>query len=273
MGEVLHTFNERKVLSWLCHPSILKLHYCFQTETKLYMVLDLITGGDLFYNLKKVENNRFSPGRVQFYIAQLVLLLEYLQSKSVLYRDIKPENLLIKKNGYLVLCDFGLAKEGMNKNARTRTFCGTSEYYAPEILLGKEYGIAVDWWQLGTLMYELLMGVPPFYDQDEGDMFYKIVQAPLEFNSDVSPETRDILTKFLQRDPIKRLQDPSVIKQHPYFSGIDWKKLENQEIVAPYFPEETRIEDLNYIEDNYSSSDDGEESTLKNGTWVGFEYP
>uniref|UniRef100_A0A6B2LEW5 Protein kinase domain-containing protein n=1 Tax=Arcella intermedia TaxID=1963864 RepID=A0A6B2LEW5_9EUKA len=256
-------------MTWLSHPFILKLHYCFQTKSKVYMVLDLVTGGDLYYNLRKEESGQFSDERVRFYAAQLVVILEHLHEKRILYRDIKPENLLIKKNGYLILCDFGLAKAEMSKQARTSTFCGTEEYYSPEMILGKEYGLYVDWWQMGTLMYELLTGNLPFYHENEGKMYKLIVEGALEFPDYVNKDTIDIISKLLEKDPQTRLQDPAEIKKHPYFNGINWVKLVKQEIKAPFIPTPINPEEICFVDDQYSDDTNDSELVID---WPGFEY-
>jgi len=174
---------------------------------------------------------------VRFYAAEICLGLEYLHSAGVLYRDLKPENILITNQGHICLTDFGISKEGLESDdARTATFCGTPEYLAPEVLAGKGYGKAVDWWSFGTLIFEMLTGLPPFYSQDVQQMYSKIMNEPLNIPDTVSPNAADLLRKLLERDPTKRLANPVEIKKHPFFKGIDFEKLLLFEVEPPYKP-------------------------------------
>jgi len=155
---------------------------------------------------------------VRFYGAEIVAGLEYLHNAGVIYRDLKPENLLLTHEGHIVMTDFGLSKEGLHDEAdRTQTFCGTPEYLAPEILEGKGYGKEVDWWSFGTLMYEMLTGLPPFYCEEVQQMYSKIMTAVLEIPETMSPTAADLLQKLLDRDGDRRLQEPEKIKKHAFF--------------------------------------------------------
>jgi len=154
---VKHTMAERNILRKIDHPFIVTLNYSFQTEDKLYMVLDYISGGELFYHLSDAE--RFDEDRARFYTAQITLALGYLHSQNIVYRDLKPENLLLDMNGNICLTDFGLCKENIGIGNLTHTFCGSPEYLAPEIFLGNGYDKSVDWWAMGTLLYEMLSGL------------------------------------------------------------------------------------------------------------------
>ncbi|KAM9949963.1 hypothetical protein ACTFIT_011188 [Dictyostelium discoideum] len=204
--EVDHTRSEKNILQKLVHPFLVNLNYSFQTNDKLYFIMDYINGGELFFHLQNEE--KFDEIRVKFYCAEIVCGLEYLHNCGIIYRDLKPENILLTSDGHIVLTDFGISKEGLvSDNDRTATFCGTPEYLAPEVLLGKGYGKAVDWWSFGTLVYEMLSGLPPFYSQD----------------------VREI-------DPNKRLRDIKVVKSHPFFKGIDWDKCVKKELTPPFIP-------------------------------------
>eukprot|EP01118_Nematostelium_gracile_P014786 TRINITY_DN5840_c0_g1_i1.p1 TRINITY_DN5840_c0_g1~~TRINITY_DN5840_c0_g1_i1.p1 ORF type:complete len:347 (-),score=82.70 TRINITY_DN5840_c0_g1_i1:720-1760(-) len=158
---VKHTMAERNILRRINNPFIVSLKYSFQTQDKLYMILDYINGGELFYHLS--DAGRFDEERARFYAAEIVHALGYLHSMSIVYRDLKPENLLLDMNGHICLTDFGLCKEDLGYGKITHTFCGSPEYLAPEIFLGKGYDKSVDWWALGTLLYEMLSGLPPFF--------------------------------------------------------------------------------------------------------------
>lgn len=239
--QVAHTQTERKVLENIDHPFIVSLRFAFQTEDKLYMVLDYFTGGELFFHLK--NTGRFSEERAKFYAAEIISALECLHKHTIVYRDLKPENVLLDEEGHIRLTDFGLSKESVAGNALTHTFCGTPEYLAPEVIHGAGYGKAVDWWSLGTLLYEMLTGLPPFYNQNLHVMYEKIIRAKLTFPSYMSKEARDLLSGLLERDPKIRLgsgeTDAEEIKSHPFFADIDWTKLRDREIKPPFKPTTT----------------------------------
>lgn len=226
-SEVAHTLAERSVLAQINNPFIVPLKFSFQSPEKLYFVLAFVNGGELFHHLQK--EHRFDVNRARFYTAELLCALECLHGFSVIYRDLKPENILLDYQGHIALCDFGLCKLDMKDEDRTNTFCGTPEYLAPELLLGQGYNKTVDWWTLGVLLYEMLTGLPPFYDENTNEMYRKILSDPLNFPSHeiVPPAARDLLTKLLNRDPKKRLgaNGSSEIKSHEFFHGIDWRKL------------------------------------------------
>merc|ERR1711915_103281 len=216
-NELPNTISERNILRQLNCPFLVTLYYSFQTPDKLYFVMDFVNGGELFYHLQK--EGVFPPDRVKFYAAEIVLGIEYLHSRGIIYRDLKPENLLLNSEGHICMTDFGISKEGLAaKDDRTSTFCGTPEYLAPEVLEGKSYGKEVDWWSLGTLMYEMLTSLPPFYCEDVQLMYAKIMKEDLDLASKFDdPEVVDLITKLLARDPTDRLASPESIKAHPYF--------------------------------------------------------
>jgi len=232
--EWTHVQAEKSVLQKLIHPFLVNLNYSFQTSDKLYFVMDYINGGELFFHLQK--DKRFDEKRARYYLAEIALGLEYLHSSGVLYRDLKPENLLLTSDGHICMTDFGLAKEGL-LDTRTNTFCGTPEYLAPEVLDGQEYGLPVDWWSYGTLMYEMLTGIPPFYCDDVQKMYQKIMTAPLNIPSFFSPEAKNLVERLLDRSPVTRLSDPAQVKAHPFFKTIDWEKLFHKEIPPPFVPQ------------------------------------
>ena len=157
--EVEHTRTERAVLEKANHPFLVKMRYAFQTTEKLYLVMNFANGGELFSHLKKEK--RFTEDRSRFYAAEISLGIQYLHDRDIVYRDLKPENVLLDSAGHIVLTDFGLSKM-MRESERTKTFCGTPEYLAPEILLNKGHGKPVDWWAFGTLLFEMLVGIPPY---------------------------------------------------------------------------------------------------------------
>jgi len=251
--ELEHTRTEKSILQKLAHPFLVNLIYSFHTADKLYFVMDFINGGELFYHLQKEQ--KFTPDRVRFYCAEIVLGLEYLHNSGVIYRDLKPENILLTDEGHIILTDFGISKEGLEADdARTATFCGTPEYLAPEVLQGKGYTKAIDWWSFGTLMFEMLTGLPPFYSQDVQQMYFKIMHAKLEFPDTLdSEDTRSILNGLLEREPAKRLADPKSIKNHPYFNNIDWEKLLRKEVPVPFIPPVKGQNDLSMVDPTFTS--------------------
>ncbi|KAI9878191.1 MAG: hypothetical protein M1830_001583 [Pleopsidium flavum] len=226
-SEVAHTLAERSVLAQINNPFIVPLKFSFQSPEKLYLVLAFVNGGELFHHLQKEQ--RFDINRSRFYTAELLCALECLHGFNVIYRDLKPENILLDYSGHIALCDFGLCKLDMKDEDRTNTFCGTPEYLAPELLLGHGYTKTVDWWTLGVLLYEMLTGLPPYYDENTNEMYRKILSEPLHFPGPeiVPPAAKDLLTRLLDRRPEQRLgaNGASEIKAHQFFHSIDWRKL------------------------------------------------
>ena len=240
-NQVEHTLTERSVLGRARHPFIVGLNYAFQTPSKLYFVLDYCAGGELFFHLGRV--GQFSADRARFYSAQIVLALQYLHSNSIIYRDLKPENILLDADGNVKLTDFGLSKEGVSSHAEgANSFCGTPEYLAPEVLDRRGHGRAVDWWSLGAVMYEMLTGLPPFYDKDRQKMFAQIRFGELAFPTDppLPPAAEDILRQLLNRRSSERLgsgpSDAEEIKSHPFFEGMNWGALYDRRIPPPWRP-------------------------------------
>ncbi|RKF55141.1 Serine/threonine-protein kinase gad8 [Golovinomyces cichoracearum] len=240
-SEVAHTLAERSVLSQINNPFIVPLKFTFQSPEKLYLVLAFVNGGELFHHLQKEQ--RFDINRSRFYTAELLCALECLHGFNVIYRDLKPENILLDYSGHIALCDFGLCKMEMKDEDRTNTFCGTPEYLAPELLLGQGYTKTVDWWTLGVLLYEMLTGLPPFYDENTNEMYRKILSEPLHFPSQevVPPSAKDLLSKLLNRKPDQRLgaNGASEIKAHPFFHSIDWRKLLQRKYEPTFKPNVT----------------------------------
>jgi len=237
-NQLEHTSTERKIVQKFDHPFLCKLYFAFQTDDKLYMVLDYKGGGELFFWLKK--DRRFSAKRSTLYAAEILMALKALHDKDMIYRDLKPENLLVGLNGHICLTDFGLSKEavtGAGAKGGTKTFCGTPEYLAPEILENKGHGKAVDWWSLGTLYYEMLSGLPPFYDQNMQRMYDKILHAQLRFPAYISAECKSLLTGLLQRKVEDRLgsgaSGAEELMEHPVFDPFDWNKV----LALEYDPE------------------------------------
>lgn len=238
-NQVEHTKTERNVLGYVNHPFIVGLNMAFQSKNKLFFVLDYCAGGELFFHLGKL--GKFAEPRACFYAAEITLAIEYVHNLDVIYRDLKPENVLLDARGHVRLTDFGLSKEGISDSSSgANSFCGTPEYLAPEILNRQGHGRAVDWWSLGALLYEMLTGLPPFYCRDREKLFEKIRRGELYYPRHLTPRSQSLLRGLLTRDPTKRLgsgeRDAEEIKFHPFFAEIDWKKLANGDIAPPWNP-------------------------------------
>ncbi|CAD8076208.1 unnamed protein product [Paramecium sonneborni] len=248
----LHMQNERTILENVKNPFIVQLHYAFQTKTKLYLIMDFLIGGELFFHLRRAF--RFQEERAKFYTAELVLALEYLHQEDIIYRDLKPENILLDLEGHLKITDFGLSKINVKDNEKTNTFCGTPEYLAPEILLGSGHNKSVDWWSLGALLYEMLAGAPPFYSKDKTQMFKNRLEKPIEMKDWFSNPARSILNELLQNDPTKRLgaNGSQEIKNHEFFREIDWDRLYNKQIQPPFKPKVFGHKDLRHFDDMFT---------------------
>nr|XP_048708658.1 ribosomal protein S6 kinase alpha-5 isoform X4 [Caretta caretta] len=241
-----HTRTERQVLEHIRQsPFLVTLHYAFQTDTKLHLILDYINGGELFTHLSQRE--RFTENEVQIYIGEIVLALEHLHKLGIIYRDIKLENILLDSNGHVVLTDFGLSKEFLtDENERAYSFCGTIEYMAPDIVRGGDTGHdkAVDWWSLGVLMYELLTGASPFTVDGEknsqAEISRRILKSEPPYPQEMSALAKDVIQRLLVKDPKKRLGcgpgGAGEIRQHPFFQKINWDDLAAKKIPAPFKP-------------------------------------
>eukprot|EP01132_Coremiostelium_polycephalum_P000692 gene692-853_t len=252
MNAVGHTFTERKLLKKYYHPFIVGLKYSFQTQDSLCMVLDYIGGGELFYHISEQET--FSEETARFYISQIMMAIGFLHEHGVIYRDLKLENLLMDLDGNICLVDLGLCKEGIRDGIPTYTMCGSPEYIAPEIINGSGYGKSVDWWALGTLFYEMIAGLPPFYSEDPQEMTRLILSAPIKFPPGISKNAASLITLLLNRDPSKRLgsgeSDVEEIKSHPFFKSVNtnWSKVLNKEIDPPFKPHLNGPLDLSYFD-------------------------
>ncbi|AGO12867.1 AaceriADL389Wp [[Ashbya] aceris (nom. inval.)] len=257
-NEIAHTIGERNILvrtaSKSC-PFIVGLKFSFQTPSDLYLVTDFLSGGELFWHLQK--EGRFTEERAKFYIAELVLALEYLHDNDIVYRDLKPENILLDANGNIALCDFGLSKADLKD--RTNTFCGTTEYLAPELLLDETgYTKMVDFWSLGVLIFEMCCGWSPFFAEDNQKMYQKIAFGKVKFPRDVlSPEGRSFVKGLLNRNPKHRLgavNDGAEVRAHPFLCDIDWEALRNKQIPPPFKPHLTSETDTSNFDPEFTQT-------------------
>lgn len=239
-NQVEHTKTERSVLGYVKHPFIVGLNMAFQSKDKLYFVLDYCAGGELFFHLGKV--GKFCEQRACFYAAEITSAIDYVHDLDIVYRDLKPENVLLDSRGHVRLTDFGLSKEGIpSSSSGANSFCGTPEYLAPEILNRQGHGRAVDWWSLGALLYEMLTGLPPFYCRDREKLFEKIRKGTLEYPRYLSARAQHILMGLLTKDPRKRLgsgpNDADDIKSQDFFDNMNWEKLMTGEVSPPWDPQ------------------------------------
>ncbi len=248
-NQVEHTIAEREILETIDHPFLMKLHYAFQTSDKLYLVMDYLRGGELFFHLK--NERRFNENRTRMYAAEIAMALGHLHEKSIIYRDLKPENILLDNQGHVRLTDFGLSKrhkEGVDNT----TFCGTPEYLAPEVVLDKPHDKEVDWWSLGILIFEMLVGIPPFYSENTNVMYEMIVKAPLKMPSFMSESAKGVISALLQKEPANRLgagpSDLNLVKAHPFFLPLDFDKLYNKEIIPEFVPHTSSKTDTSNFE-------------------------
>jgi serine/threonine protein kinase len=238
-GDIEQVRHERNLLVETVHPFLVGAHFTFQTETDLIMVLDYVPGGQFLTRLE--EEGRFTEPRVKIYAAQLVLAVGFLHSKGFVYRDLKPENVLFDRDGFLKVTDFGVVKPGMaNARTTTKTFCGTVMYMAPEVIKRQPYTKSVDWWSLGVMVWEMLTGSPPFEHDNEKVLADMIVQNELTFPPHITPVARDFIGKLMAKEPAIRLGggdgDWKDIKAHEFFRGLDWVKLEKKEIDPGWKP-------------------------------------
>eukprot|EP01041_Mallomonas_annulata_P009982 gene9982-20757_t len=235
LQQVEHMISEKQILTALDHPFIVRLGATFQDPKHLYMILEYIVGGEFFTHLRKA--GRFDHLTGRFYCAQIILVFEYMHALDFIYRDLKPENLLLDKTGYLKITDFGFAKKVTFK---TYTLCGTPEYIAPEVLLNKGHGKGVDWWTLGVLMYEMMVGQPPFIDDDPMGIYQQILSGKVRFPKYFEKNARSLVKKFLVADLTKRYGcmkgGADYIKHHKWFVDFDWDGVANRRLPAPINP-------------------------------------
>ncbi|KAF2074596.1 hypothetical protein CYY_004103 [Polysphondylium violaceum] len=235
LKQVEHLNSEKSILASIHHPFIVNLYQAFQDEKKLYLLFEYVAGGEVFTHLRR--SMKFTNSTAKFYAAEIVLALEFLHKQNIVYRDLKPENLLIDNEGHIKITDFGFAKRVED---RTFTLCGTPEYLAPEIIQSKGHGKAVDWWALGILIFEMLAGYPPFYDDDTFAIYNKILAGRITFPLGFDSDAKDLIKRLLTADRTRRLgalKDGAMdVKNHRWFADINWESLYNRTIPGPFIP-------------------------------------
>jgi len=251
------------------HPFLINLFAGFQTDKHIFFVMEYSMGGDL---MRHIHDDIFSEERASFYAACVVLGLEFLHENNIVYRDLKLDNLLLDREGFVKLADFGLCKEGMGPEDRTSTFCGTPEFLAPEVLTDSSYTRAIDWWGLGVLIYEMLVGEPPFSGDDEEEIFDSIVTDDVSYPRFLSLEAITLLRRLLRKDPTKRLgygeADASEIKVQRFFNHIEWDKLLKRKMKPKFVPRIADPEDVSNFDDEFTNEVDPHPSPAKDGRQI-----
>lgn len=272
-----HVKTERNVLVDIIHPFVVRLYYAFQNDRKLFFALEYCPGGELFNLLQK--RKFFSEDQARFYAVQVLLALEHVHSKDVVYRDLKPENVLIDEKGYLRITDFGLSKKDVKGPKDAFSVCGTPEYLAPEVILKKGHGKSVDWWTFGCFVYEMLTGLPPFYTNTREELFDKIKFGTPRFPSKMSASAKDLLTGLFNKDPELRLGSNGAksIRNHAWFSGVDYEAYLRKDIKPPFIPVvkgelDVSNFDPEFTETSIESYKDGMMSQKTYGTYEGFTF-
>lgn len=231
---------ERDILTKVEHPFIVQLRYSFQTKSKLYLILDFINGGHLFYHLYR--QGIFSEDQARLYAAEIVSAVSHLHNLGIVHRDLKPENILMDGDGHVMITDFGLAKE-IDESSRSNSMCGTTEYMAPEILLSKGHNKSADWWSVGILLFEMLSGQPPYTHTNRQKLQQRIINEKVKLPPFLTTEAHSLLKGLLQKEPLKRLgsgtKGSDEIKSHKWFRSINWKKIEARESLPKFKPDVT----------------------------------
>ncbi|XP_016058483.1 PREDICTED: protein kinase C iota type [Miniopterus natalensis] len=273
------------------HPFLVGLHSCFQTESRLFFVIEYVNGGDLMFHMQR--QRKLPEEHARFYSAEISLALNYLHERGIIYRDLKLDNVLLDSEGHIKLTDYGMCKEGLRPGDTTSTFCGTPNYIAPEILRGEDYGFSVDWWALGVLMFEMMAGRSPFDivgssdnpDQNTEDyLFQVILEKQIRIPRSLSVKAASVLKSFLNKDPKERLGcHPQTgfadIQGHPFFRNVDWDMMEQKQVVPPFKPNISGEFGLDNFDSQFTNEpvqltpdDDDIVRKIDQSEFEGFEY-
>jgi len=258
-----HVINERNVLNSVAHPFIIQMLSTFQDRDRLYITLELVNGGELFSTLREMKQMKFNVAR--FYTMEVISAIMYLHEMLVVYRDIKPENILIHRSGHIKLTDFGFAK--YLKDAKTFTLCGTPAYMAPEIIAGKGHDFMVDWWSVGILFFELLTGNPPFDAKEEMEVYRRVMDGHAQYPINMDKKAKDAITRLLNPNPKLRLGSPTYpikIKDHQVFKGISWEKVNAGKVSPPWRPS---VKDSDLDDSCFGTFDESDDAVVHDPTW------
>jgi len=243
-----------EVANSMRHPFLVNLFACFQTKSHVCFVMEYAAGGDLMMH---IHADVFTEPRTVFYTGCVVLGLQYLHENKIIYRDLKLDNLLLDTEGYVKIADFGLCKEGMGYGDRTGTFCGTPEFLAPEVLTETSYTRAVDWWGLGVLIFEMLVGESPFPGDDEEEVFDSIVNDEVRYPRFLSLEAIAIMRRLLRKNPERRLgaseRDAEDVKKQAFFRNVNWEDLLMRRVPPPFVPTISGFEDVSNFDEEFTS--------------------
>jgi len=252
--------SERNILTLMNHPFIVSLHGAFQTPTRLYLLMDYVCGGELFHHINK--QGIFMEEQARVYIGEIVLALEHLHSHGIIHRDLKPENILLAADGHVILTDFGLSKMAIKDAVTHKTVCGTNEYMAPEMITGGGYGKSVDWWALGTLVYEMLTGDPPFHCKNTKKLYNLIRTKKVSLPGYLTKDCHSLIRGLLDRNVERRLGcaphtafkvgGVRQLKDHPFFKDLDWVALAQKKIEPPFKLEFENELDVQYFDEQFT---------------------
>lgn len=278
--DTAHTRAERNILELVRHPFIVELVYAFQTGGKLYLILEYLSGGELFMHLER--EGIFLEDTTCFYLCEIILALEHLHNLGIIYRDLKPENVLLDAQGHVKLTDFGLCKEHIQEGIVTHTFCGTIEYMAPEILTRSGHGKAVDWWSLGALMFDMLTGMPPFTADNRKNTIDAILKGKLNIPAYLAADSRDLIRRLMKRQVSQRLgsgpSDGQAVRAHSFFKNVNWDDVLARRLDPPIKPVLRSEDDVSQFDTKFTKQipvDSPDESTLSesaNLIFQGFTY-
>uniref|UniRef100_A0A8C7ZGY3 Protein kinase C n=1 Tax=Oryzias sinensis TaxID=183150 RepID=A0A8C7ZGY3_9TELE len=229
------TMVEKRVLALAWdNPFLTHLYSTFQSKEHLFFVMEYLNGGDLMFHIQ--DKGRFDINRATFYAAEIVVGLNFLHSRGIVYRDLKLDNIMLDSDGHIKLADFGMCRENVSQENRASTFCGTPDYIAPEILLGQKYTFSVDWWSFGVLVYEMLIGQSPFQGDDEDELFEAIRTDTPHYPRWITKDSKNLLEQLFMKDPITRMSVVGNIRLHSFFKSINWTALEKRQVEPPYKP-------------------------------------
>jgi len=248
-NDTKYAMTERNILEAVNHPFLVKLYFAFQTNHSLFLVLEYLAGGELFMQLER--QHTLTEDEARFYLAEITLALGHLHLIGVIYRDLKSENVMLDRYGHVKLTDFGLSKE-RNNNELTHSFCGTVEYMAPEILQRRGHGQSVDWWSMGILLYDMLIGSSPFTGGNRSQVIHKVINGKLKIPRFLSDSGKHLLKNLLNKNPKTRLgggdKDVEEIKKHYFFKTLNWDSVYKRQLTPPFIPKLSGQDDVSLFD-------------------------